>query len=183
MGVPGIMPWSPPGRRMPPPDLLTDIAAALQRIATRLDALVGQVGALSGGVKCSAGAEADATAVLGELRCAVDAVAQGTSEAREALREPAAVPGTAGEGEDAGRGGARQRPGVAEGRGAQEVRIRVESVHWHRGHRIHRAGPGSTIRTAARTDRTPVTRRRCIPADTALAIAGGRSAAAPPPGA
>ena len=118
------------GRRMPPPDLLTDltadapeatarraapakeseaspnIAAELQRVATRLDALVEQVEALSGGVKRSAGAGADAQAVLGELRGVVEAAAQGTSEAREALTErlaaieaavgeSAAVPGNA----------------------------------------------------------------------------------------
>ena len=125
------------GRRMPPPDLLTDltadapeaaarpaaptkrpkapqpeaspdIAAELQHIATQLDGLVTQVGELSGEVKRSAGAEADALAVLGELRGVVDAAAQETSEARAALSErlaaieaavdePAAVPGAAGE--------------------------------------------------------------------------------------
>ena len=95
-----------------------DIAAELRRIATQLDALVRQVGALSGGVKRSAGAGADALAVLGELRGVVEAAAQETREAREALSErlaaieaavgepaaieaavgePAAVPGAAGE--------------------------------------------------------------------------------------
>ena len=90
------------------PKASPDIAAELQRIATQLDALVRQAGALSGGVKRSAGAEADAMAVLGELRGVVDAAAQETREAREALSErlaaieaaagePAAVPGAAGE--------------------------------------------------------------------------------------
>ena len=88
-----------------------DIAAELRRIATQLDALVRQVGALSGGVKRSAGAGADALAVLGELRGVVEAAAQETREAREALSErlaaieaavgepaaEAAVPGAAGE--------------------------------------------------------------------------------------
>ena len=104
------------GRRMPPPDLLTDltadepeaatrpaapatqpkalqpeaspdIVAELQRIATQLDALARQVGELSGGVKRSAGTGADALAVIGELRAVVEAAAQATSEAREALSE------------------------------------------------------------------------------------------------
>ena len=104
------------GRRMPPPDLLTDLtadepeaatrpaapatqpkapqaelspdsAAELQRIVTQLDALVKQCAELSAGVKRSAGAEADATAVLGELRGVVDAAAQGMQQAREDLRE------------------------------------------------------------------------------------------------
>ena len=71
----------------PQPEVSPNIAAELQRVATRLDALVEQVEALSGGVKRSAGAGADALAVLGELRGAVDAASQGTSEAREALSE------------------------------------------------------------------------------------------------
>ena len=73
--------------KAPHPEAPPDIAAALQRIATQLDTLVGQVEAPSGGEKRPAGAEADALAVLGELRGAVDAAAQETSEAREALSE------------------------------------------------------------------------------------------------
>ena len=95
-------------QKAPQPEASPDIAAELQRIATQLDALVRQVRELSGGVKRSAGAGADALAVLGELRGVVDAAAQETREAREALSErlaaieaavgePAAVPGAAGE--------------------------------------------------------------------------------------
>ena len=104
------------GRRMPPPDLLTDltadepeaatrpatpakqpkapqpeaspdIVAELQRIATQLDALVKQCAELSDEVKRSAGAEADATAVLGELRGVVDTAAQGMKQAPDVLSE------------------------------------------------------------------------------------------------
>ena len=115
------------GRRVPPRDLLTgltadapeaaprpaapakeqkapqaeappDSAAELQRIATQLDALVKQYGELSGGVKRSAGAEADATAALGELRGVVDAAAQGMKQAREDLSERlAAIEASVGE--------------------------------------------------------------------------------------
>ena len=69
------------------PEASPDIVAELQRIATQLDALVKQVGELSGGVKRSAGAEADATAALAELRGVVEAAAQGMSEARDELSE------------------------------------------------------------------------------------------------
>ena len=105
------------GRRLPPPDLLTDltadepeattrrpaapakqhktphpepspdIAAELQRVVAQLDALVKQCAELSAGVKRSAGAEADATAVIGELRGVVEAAAQGMKQAREDLSE------------------------------------------------------------------------------------------------
>ena len=94
--------------KAPQPGTPPDIAAELQRIATQLDALVKQVEALSGGVKRPAGAEADALTKLGELRGVVDAAAQETREAREALSERLAaieaavsalpaVPGNAGE--------------------------------------------------------------------------------------
>ena len=94
--------------KAPQPEASPDIAAELQRVATQLDALVKQVGELSGGVKRSPGVGADALAVLGELRGVVEAAAQETREAREALSErlaaieaavgePAAVPGAAGE--------------------------------------------------------------------------------------
>ena len=101
---------------MPPPDLLTGlaadepeaatrpaapakrqeapqaeaspaIAAELQRVATQLDALAKQYGAVSAGVKRSAGAEADAMAVIGELRGVADTIAQGMQQAREDLSE------------------------------------------------------------------------------------------------
>ena len=107
------------GRRMPPRDLLTDltadepeattrpaapakrqkapypeaspdIATELQRVVAQLDALVKQCAELSAGVKRSAGAEADATAVIGELRGVAEAAAQGMQQAREDLSEPLA---------------------------------------------------------------------------------------------
>ena len=115
------------GRRLPPPDLLTDltadepeattrpaapakqhktphpepspdIAAELQRVVAQLDALVKQCAELSAGVKRSAGAEADATAAIGELRGVVEAAAQGMKQAREDLSERlAAIEASVGE--------------------------------------------------------------------------------------
>ena len=94
--------------KAPHPEASPNIVAELQRIATQLDALARQVAELSGGVNRSAGAGADAMAAIGELRGVVDAAAQRTSEAREALSERLArieasvgalpaVPGAAGE--------------------------------------------------------------------------------------
>ena len=94
--------------KAPQPEAAPDIAAELQRIVTQLDALVKQCGEPSAGVKRSGDAEADALAMIGELRGVVDAAAQGTNEAREALSERLAaieaavgalpaVPGNAGE--------------------------------------------------------------------------------------
>ena len=80
---PATRPAAPRKRQKAPPDS----AAELQRIATQLDALVKQYEALSAGVKRSAGAEADATAALGELRGVVDAAAQGMKQAREEVSE------------------------------------------------------------------------------------------------
>ena len=67
-------------RKAPHPQTPPEVAAELQRIAARLDALVKQYEALS------AGAEADATAALGELRGVVEAAAQGMRQTREEVR-------------------------------------------------------------------------------------------------
>ena len=95
-------------QKAPHPEASPDIVVELQRVVTQLDTLVKQVGELSAGVKRSADAEADALAMIGELRGVVDAAAQGMTQARDELSErlagieasvgaPAAAPGVAGE--------------------------------------------------------------------------------------
>ena len=74
-------------RGAPHPQAPPAIAAELQRVATQLDALARQYGTVSAGVMRSARAEADAMAVIGELRGVADTIAQGMQQAREDLSE------------------------------------------------------------------------------------------------